>query len=313
MKGMELSRKAFFEEGLPLINNEFSDYCGYIAAGLAGQGSECLGFDDELSTDHDFGIDFCIWVPRMMGVDAYRKLDKAYKQLSLKMNVRGNYITSNRNNRIGVHSIEKFYESLIGIPRAPETNMEWLRIPEKFLASAVNGEVFLDNYGRFSKIRRELQGFYPEDVIKKKLAANLDVMAQSGQYNYQRCIKRGEIEAAYLACGEFVNSALAAVYLLNSRYMPFYKWAFRAAEDFESLNECVLLLRKLVRMDDINCSDEKIELIEQICIQIMHELELRGYSDTHDSFMKYHADNLMKGICDEQIKGLHIRIGGVCK
>ena len=50
-------------------------------------------------------------------------------------------------------------------------------------------------------------------------------MAQSGQYNYERCVKRGESGAASLALYEFVKNAVSTVYLLNNAYEPFYKWA----------------------------------------------------------------------------------------
>ena len=55
-------------------------------------------------------------------------------------------------------------------------------------------------------------------------------MAQAGQYNYGRCMKRGDSQAAYLACAEFIKTAMSAVYLLNEAYMPYYKWIFRGAE-----------------------------------------------------------------------------------
>ena len=51
--------------------------------------------------------------------------------------------------------------------------MEWFRIPERFLATVTSGEVFDDHQGTFSQIRSTLKGFYPEDVLKKKLAATV--------------------------------------------------------------------------------------------------------------------------------------------
>ena len=59
MKGMELAKAYFEEYGIPMIETSFSQYQGQIAAGLVGEGSECLGYDDEFSQDHDFGPGFC--------------------------------------------------------------------------------------------------------------------------------------------------------------------------------------------------------------------------------------------------------------
>ena len=52
-----------------------------IAAGLVGEGSECLGFDDDISTDHDFGPAFCIWVPEWLYQQAGAELKSAYDSL----------------------------------------------------------------------------------------------------------------------------------------------------------------------------------------------------------------------------------------
>lgn len=72
--------------------------------------------------------------------------------------------------------------------------MEWLYTPEHSLACAVNGRVFYDGCGEFSAVRRELEAGYPEDVRLKKMAARAVLMAQSGQYNYSRCLRRGNTE-----------------------------------------------------------------------------------------------------------------------
>ena len=62
MKGLELSKKYYLEFGKPMLERTFADPLPHIAVGLVGSGSECLGFDDEISTDHDFEPGFCIFI-----------------------------------------------------------------------------------------------------------------------------------------------------------------------------------------------------------------------------------------------------------
>ncbi len=313
MHGLEKSKEVFYQLGLPMLEAEFKDTLPYLAAGLAGQGSECLGFDDELSEDHDFGIDFCLWIPQSMDSHKADRLREAYSRLSEEMNPVKICITPERARRIGVHTTESFYKELIGLPRAPETNMEWLRIPETCLSAASNGQVFEDYLGQFSMIRKKLLGFYPEDVRRKKLAANCALMGQAGQYNYSRSLMRKDDGAAYLACADFVKAALAALYLLNCSYMPFYKWAFRGTLSFRLGGECVSLLKQLIGKSDKQDGEEKMEIIETVCIQIKEILIQFGWTDNRDNFMQYHAGNLSKGIRDPVIRRLHILAGGICR
>lgn len=64
------------------------------------------------------------------------------------------------------------------------------------LAKATNGAVFMDGPGVFSSIRKGLLGYYPEDVRLKKISVRAAQMAQSGQYNYARCLCRDDMVAA---------------------------------------------------------------------------------------------------------------------
>ena len=61
-KGLELSRKYFLETAEPKLKDAFPELYPRLAAGLCGNGSECFGYDDEVSRDHDWGPAFCIWL-----------------------------------------------------------------------------------------------------------------------------------------------------------------------------------------------------------------------------------------------------------
>ena len=62
MKGIELSLKFYEQYGKEMIEGQFAELKGRIAVGLVGHGSECFGFDDEISRDHDFEPGFCLWL-----------------------------------------------------------------------------------------------------------------------------------------------------------------------------------------------------------------------------------------------------------
>lgn len=307
MKGMELAKAYFEEYGKPLIQGQFREYEGQIAAGLAGEGSECLGFDDEFSQDHDFGPGFCIWLPEPVYGEIGPAMQQAYDGLPREYRGYARIQTPQGGGRVGVFSIAGFYGKYTGLSHAPRDNMEWFRIPQSFLAAAVNGQVFRDPLGEFTAIRNTLKGFYPRDVLKKKLAARVVLMAQSGQYNYPRSMKRGDSYAAYLACGEFVKTALAALYLLNETYMPFYKWAFRGAEELTVLKGAVHQLKELVMLPDSTENRGRKEwLMENICVETGRELNRQGFTRTTESFLQSHGEELMRSIEDSRLRNMHI-------
>lgn len=304
MKGLELAEAYYKEIGEPWLEREFPEYKKRICAGLVGAGSECFGFDDEYSRDHDFGPSFCLWLTKEDYQIIGKKMAEGYKKLPKEfMGFPARIVFPHGDGRVGVLEIDSFYCSMIGQPDAPDTLMDWLFLPEPYLAMATNGKVFSDLYGRFSSIRKKLLDFYPEDIRVKKIAARAAGMAQSGQYNYGRCKKRGESVAAELALGEFIRAAISMVYLLNRVYTPFYKWMHKGMEALPILPEIRSMLAELVVMP------EKEEKIEEICSRVVKELRQQGLTDQTDTFLEYHANSIMDRIKDETIRSLPVMQG----
>lgn len=307
MQGMALAHAYFDDYGAEMIERQFAAYKNSMAVGLVGEGSECFGYDDAFSQDHDFGPGFCIWLPQTVYDEIGEQLQRAYDALPQEYLGYRRVETALAGKRVGVWPMEQFYRQFTGLTHPPRDNMEWFRIPEEYLAICTNGQVFWDAPGIFTEWRNVLLGFYPEDVVRKKLAARCANMAQTGQYNYGRSLRRGDAHAAYLACALFVRHALAAIYLLNERYMPFYKWSFRGAESFSVLGETVEKLKKLTLLADIPAhAQEKEALIEDVCMDIVRVLNSRGYTRTSEPFLQVQAEALMRSITDTRLRALHI-------
>ncbi|MBQ3823571.1 MAG: hypothetical protein II808_00035, partial [Clostridia bacterium] len=83
MKGLDVCREYFNAYGLPMLRRDFPDLLAVSAAGLAGSGSECFGYDDEISRDHDFEPGLCLFLPGEDVVDrkAAFALERAYAKL----------------------------------------------------------------------------------------------------------------------------------------------------------------------------------------------------------------------------------------
>lgn len=307
MKGIEIARKYFETYGLPMIKNDFGEIEGLLAVGLCGSGSECYGYDDEISRDHDFEPGFCIFVPEDIDRKVQFNLERAYSKLPKEfMGLKRNLVSPVGGSRHGVIPISKFFTEKTGTVDGQLSREDWFNVPEASLAEAVNGELFFDNLGQMTEIRNRLSQM-PEDVRLKKLASHLLNMGQGGQYNYRRCIMRGENGAAQLAVFEFVKSALQTAFLLNKRYMPYYKWSFRALKDLPQLSELYDSLEFLISTDNTKKTAElKAELIENISVAIIENLKKQGITKATCTNLETHAYSVNDCIKDSDLRNRHI-------
>lgn len=312
MQGIELSRRYYEEYGIPMIKEQFAEFESRIAVGLAGPGSDCFGFDDEISRDHDFGAGFCLWLTDEDNELFGFQLARAYGRLPrIFMETEKGKTNSYGTARYGVKTISDFYLPLTGKAGAPESLYEWLFTPEHALAAAVNGCVFRDDLGKFSEIRSIISTGMPEDIRLKKLAARTALMAQSGQYNFSRCIAHGETGAAALAAAEFARNTASFVYLINGKYAPFYKWAIRGIKSLEILPEFSQKLTDLLTggfsPDEIK---NKQNIIENICADAADYLRKAGFVQSSSDFLEPLAYQVQNKIKNSEIRSLHIMEGG---
>lgn len=306
MTGLELSKKYYEEYGRPKLEAEFADILDLLAIGFVGSGSDRFGFDDEISQDHDFEPGFCIFIPGEEKIDSRTefKLERAYAKLPKEfMGFSRQMMSPVGGNRNGVIRTAEFYKKLVGSEDGYLSDQAWLFVPDYSLAEATNGEVFFDGLGEFTAIRERLMKM-PEDARLKRIAGNVLLMAQSGQYNYLRCIKHGECEAAQLACYEFVNAAIKVKFLLAKKYAPYYKWSFRALRQLEGGDALAEKLSMLILGDA--SSEEKYYAIESVACDIIGELCDQRITKATCSDLEKHAYSINDMIKDNNIRNSHV-------
>lgn len=303
MKGLELAR-AYFEKYKDLIIEAAPSLAPFLAFGLVGSGSECYELDDDISTDHDFEPGFCIFVKSDLDRKDMFLLERAYSKLPKEfLGYRRSII---ENNRHGLITIDDFYKQKIGNLDYESVGLDWFLVPEHFLSEATNGEVFLDNYKLFSEIREKIK-YYPEDIRLKKIAGHLMMLKQSGIYNYQRCIKRGDSAAAQLSIYEYVKGAIELVFLLNKTYKPYYKLQFRYLNKLSILSELSSSFEYLISTD--NSSDMvklKTDMIEDINNMILDEVKKQGLSKELCYDLENNANSVNNQIENANIRNLDI-------
>jgi len=291
VQGLLVSEDYYNEIGKKMIQEKFPEYENRIAVGLVGEGSECFGFDDEISPDHDFGPGFCMWLTDEDYDRIGLALQAEYDKLPAEHKGFVRIESGKASKRTGAFRISDFYKGILGIAGAPASESDWLFIEDARFATAVNGRIFRDDLGQFSSIRNEILKYYPEGVYRRKLARCAALMSQYGQYNYYRMLKRQDRVAAGVALYRFIEQTMEMVYMLNGVYAPFYKWKRRGLEGLPVLPE---IKDQLDFIASLNVEDRRIEaVIEDICTKVLAEMVQQELAKPGDNYLDNHTSEIL--------------------
>ena len=132
-------------------------------------------------------------------------------------------------------------------------------------------------------------------------------MAQAGQYNYSRCLAHKETGSAQLAVFEFVKATINTIFLLNKKYVPYYKWCFKAMRELPKLSSLSDTLEFLISSEnDETLFNTKADIIEDIAKMVIDELQAQALTDAICQDLEKHAYSVNDRIRDEQIRNMHI-------
>jgi hypothetical protein len=169
------------------------------AAALLGDGSEVLGFDDEVSPDHDFG-------PR---VQVFAEVPGSLP------------------GGAEVATIGRFFADRLGVdPGQGMRPADWLLTPTQILAGLTAGAVFHDPAGELGRYRQALR-WYPDDVWRYALAAGWLKVGQEEAF-VGRTGSTGDELGSRIIAARLARELMRLCFLVERRWAPYAKWLGRA-------------------------------------------------------------------------------------
>ena len=303
---MARNRRFYDEYVADLIHRKFGRYEERIAVGIVGEGSDCFGYDDLISRDHDFGTGVCLWLTNEdMDLFGY-SLSIAYNELVDSIE-RAN-LTDRIRERRGVMRIHDFYSNILRIDCDTDfcrmTESDWYSLDHSCLKTATNGQVFRDDLGVFTAFRNLLLQYYPERVWRRRIAEQLHIYAASLQVNYARCMTRGDIVAAELCRAQGLSAVMELFFLLHREYPPYYKWTFRALQNLDEEGTFSEKVQELAETcpsreawkgtayhpNRLNYKDRIISIAEEFAYAIVKMLQEHALSDSRDLYLERHVN-----------------------
>jgi Domain of unknown function (DUF4037) len=200
------------------------------AAARLGSGSEVLGFDDDMSRDHDFGLRVNLLVPPGMTGQIETHLDAVLPEAFDGYPIRFATTWDPRvRHRVQVDDVHTFVASRTGI-RATDrlTVSDWLSLTGQAVLEVTAGPVFVDTAGDLTSARRRL-AWYPDDLWVYLVATDWVRMAQELPF-VGRTADRGDDLGSRVIASRLARVAMHLAHLLERRWAPYAKWTGTSLE-----------------------------------------------------------------------------------
>ncbi|GLZ37543.1 DUF4037 domain-containing protein [Actinokineospora sp. NBRC 105648] len=223
--GLELSRRFYLEAVAPLVHVPHS-------AARLDTGSEVLGYDTEISADHEWGPRCQVFIADLSQADRiHRELAERLPKefLGYPTHFEGvgvGHMTPTDGpvaHRVEVTDIAGWAERRLGFdPRLEVTTLDWLATPTQELAQITGGTVFHDGLDQLDLLRRGL-AWYPDHVFRYVLACQWRRIAQEEAFVGRAGEVGDEIGSAVVAA-RLVRELIRLVLLYHRVYPPYSKW-----------------------------------------------------------------------------------------
>jgi hypothetical protein len=318
--GIELARAYHAEVVGPLLEDRFPGL-PYAAARL-GSGSDMLGFDDEQSRDHDWGLRLTLLVGAdtdgasslAAEVDAYLEhaLPQAWRGLPTRFATTWEPTVRQR---CETASAGDFAVSRLGVdPSRGMRLADWLQLTGQAILEVTAGAVFLDRTGGITRIREVLE-WYPHDVWLYALACDWSRLGQEFPDVGRAGLRGGEDGSAVIAA-RHVRTMMHLAHLLHRRWPPYGKWLARSAAGLpggENLREgwqrVLGAQRWRERQDALSRAAEDLARIQgEVGLPTLDPVTGTFFDRPHVG-VKEMPELLLEEVTDPEVRGLSYGLG----
>ncbi|WP_404924673.1 DUF4037 domain-containing protein [Mesorhizobium sp. ORM16] len=260
--GIGLSQRFYESLVAPILQQHFPKLPH--AAARIGLGSEVLGYDSDMSADHDDGPCVQIFLPEAEFSETAREmmriLDRSLPDrfdcwpVRYPTNVRPSAGDAGAGLLGSEHGVELYTLSawcdrFLGRQfTADITTHDWLSYPEQLFLTVTAGAVFRDDIGELSAVRDRLC-YFPRDVWLYKLAAQWGRIAEERAY-IGRTGNAGDEIGSRVIAARMVGNIMRLAMLVERRYAPYPKWLGTAFSRLPCAPELTETLEQILSAPD---------------------------------------------------------------
>ena len=257
--GLGLARAFFRQEVQPIVSRHYPRL--RYSAALIGSGSEVLGYDDAVSTDHHWGPRAMLFLApedhqacagelqsRLATELPYRFMGYS-TNFSAPMTGEGengaqllqDICAGEINHRVEMLTLDGYMKDYLGIALDQRLSAsDWLSIPQQKLLGFTRGEVFHDELGL--QALRDRFSYFPRDLWLYLLACGWSRIGQD-EHLAPRAGAVGDELGSALIAGRLVRSVILLCFLYERRYAPYPKWLGTAFAELSCADELAPVLR----------------------------------------------------------------------
>lgn len=295
--GLDLSRRFFHEIVRPLLAKAFPDL--RYAAALLGPGSEVLGFDTQMSVDHDWGPRLFLFLREedaaqgdAIGNLLSQRLPETFAGFpvsfpppaSPRICLMTRPLSGAVKHRVIPITVRNFVRIQLGYDLAqPLEAADWLTFPSHALGELVAGAVYQDEVGELTAVRTRF-AWYPHDIWLYLLASGWQRIGQE-EHLIPRAGFVGDELGSVLIGSRLVRDVMNLCFLLEKQYAPYTKWFGTAFGRLRSAHEPGPLLWRAQQASIWTERAEAFAQAYEVLVHLQNELQVcRSLSATVSPF-----------------------------